>query len=148
MSRLKNAVNVAFPPLDERMKTHIVVSAECDFPFAQKLIFRSVIWAVAEQLDAEGSPFPQHMGISCIFHQNPEFTVSLDREQLAACMRLAVYPISTLAELGVSLPTYVVFAEELCHLIWDISDEVEVNSKVLEVLRHIFPKLEMRNIYA
>nr|DAI03393.1 MAG TPA: hypothetical protein [Caudoviricetes sp.] len=148
MSTLKNAIPIMFPPLDERVKAHITISAECDLPYEQKLIFQRVIWAVAEQLDAEGLPFPQRMGISCVFPQKPEFTIRLDEEQLAVCIRLAVYPISTLAKYGASLAVYAIFAEEICHLLWDIADEVVVNSKVLEVLRHIFPDLELRDLYA
>lgn len=148
MSRLKNAVNVVFPPLDERMRAHFNISMECDLPVEQKLVFQRVVWAVAEQLEAEKMPFPQRMGITCVFPQQPEFAVLLDDKELAVCMRLAVYPVSTLAKFGTSLSTYVIFAEELCHLIWDISDEIEVNSKVLEVLRHIFPELELGHIYA
>lgn len=59
------------------------------------------------------------------------------------CMKLALYPIPRLLPHIRSNTLFTILAEELCHMIWEIQDEVLVNYKVLEVLQNIDPSLTL-----
>jgi len=63
-------------------------------------------------------------------------------------MRIAFYPLVKIAPYVGTDMLYTILAEELCHLIWDISDETEVNFKVLAVLRNLNPELQMSDLYS
>ena len=107
----------------------------------------AVLKAVADQLQKEGRSIGNNP-INCIFSDADSFSVSLDPQQIAVCMRIAFYPIGRIAPFFGTDKLYTALAEELCHLIWDIADETEVNFKVLAVLRNLNPDLLMADVYS
>lgn len=107
----------------------------------------SVFKAVADQLQQEGRSIG-NQGITCIFSDTDSFSVQADSGEVAVCMRVAFYPLSRITPYYGTNKLYTILAEELCHLIWDISDETEVNFKVLSVLRHLAVGLQMAHLYS
>lgn len=148
MSTLVNAISTVAPHVDERLRGKIVICASCIIPDAICTAMTEVIKAVADQLEKENRAFGDGLAITCIFIPETEFAIKLDKEQIAICIKLAVYPMAKLCQFIGDKRLYMILAEELCHLIWDISDETLINYKVIEVLEKIFPDIEMQDVYS
>lgn len=143
MAYLENQFDAVMPILDQRIAPYISMSAEAPLPEELKEAFAQVCWAVAEQLQEEAKELSGMIPVSCVFTLFPKAAVCLDAQELAICVKLAVYPLRNLYPLLDKPELFLVLAEELCHLIWDIGDETIVNGKVNAVLRHI-PGLDIR----
>ena len=107
----------------------------------------SVFKAVADQLQQEGISMG-NQGITCIFSDTDRFSVQANPGEVAVCMRVAFYPLCRIAPYYGTNKLYTILSEELCHLIWDISDETEVNFKVLSVHRHLNAGLQLSDLYS
>lgn len=148
MSCLINSITTATPRIDERLKGKIVIVSSCVIPDIVIAAMTLVIKAIADQLEKENRPFGNGLAISCIFTDEPEFSIRFDDVQIAICVKLAVYPISRMQPYMGDKRLFTILAEELCHIIWDISDEELINYKVIEVLGNIFPDIKMSDFYA
>lgn len=128
-------------------RVHILASGE----LSPELIlspFLLVLQAVEKQMTAEGLPFDIGLSINAFFSEKEEFTLRLLPEEKAITAKLVFYPLPRLSPYYGSKTLYMILAEELCHAIWNIHDETLVSFKVFEVLLHIFPDLEIREIYS
>lgn len=146
MSVLLGEGDYLLPEIDPRMRGDLCVLANCEIPESVRGTFHLVTMAIAQQMAKESKPFGAGLPINCLFIPDREFSVSLDSDQYAACMRFAVYRVSVLSAAANQMVQMTILAEELCHLIWGIADETMVNYKVLEVLRNIFPNLSLRDL--
>lgn len=147
MSQLIGSVASSGPVVDPRIADKIILRATAPLPDVISCALYDVFRAVADQLEKENriiGGLPVH----CFFLGEESFTISLDSPERAICLRLAIYPLPNLAPLIGTDFLYTVLAEELCHLIWDISDEALVNFKVLEVLRNLHPQLSLAALYS
>lgn len=74
------------------------------------------------------------------------FTIQLDENQLGMITSLVVYPIYRWNEFPDNIVCTCIL-EELCHCLWCIRDEVEVNFKVFEIMKRIYPMIKMIDLY-
>lgn len=146
MSTLIDGVHTAAPVVDPRLKDQIAFAASSEIPKEIIDSMTLVLFAIAQQLEKEGKTLEGKNAITCIFIGSDRFEISLDPEQIAICMKLAVYPLPRLVPFIGKPFLYAILAEELCHLIWEISDEVIINDKVVDVLRNIFPNLTKESL--
>lgn len=147
MSRLIGSVVSSGPVVDPRIADKIILSATAPLPDTISCALYNVFRAVADQLEKENRIFGS-MPINCLFLAEDSFTIALDGSERAIGLRLAVYPLPNLVPLVGTDSLYMILAEELCHLIWDIHDETLVNFKVLEVLRNLHPQLSLADLYS
>lgn len=148
MSVLLDAVTSNVPIVDPRLSGKIVVCTSVEIPIEICQAMSKVFSAIADELDAENKSFGRGLSISCIFCDTPVFSVQLNPDEIAVCMRLAVYPLSNILPYSGTAKLYMILAEELAHLIWDIKDETLVSLKVWEILLHLFPGMDILEIYS
>ncbi len=148
MSELVNGIcTTPAPMIDTRLGKGIQLLTTGPFPLEICIAMTNVLKAVADQLQNEN----RHLGnqtVCCIFSESDSFSISLLPEEYAICVRIAFYAMNRISQFFGTDKLYTILAEELCHLIWDISDETEVNFKVLAVLRNLNPDLQMSDIYS
>lgn len=147
MSTFENGIQTKAPYVDKRLHEKIIFAASCIIPDVIIAAMTDVIKAVSDQMEKENKTFGERTEIFCIFTENPQFTISLDNNEVAICMKLAVYPVNNLLKYAGDKRLYAILAEELCHLIWEISDETLVCYKVIDVLKNIFPGIEVSDVY-
>ena len=146
MSILVGAGHFPGPRTDPRLQKLLTVLTTCEVPEPISQAFFLVTIAIAEQMKKEGIAFNAGLPINCFFIDDRSFTVSLSPDQLAVCMRLAVYPVGVLLSAASQPVLMMLLAEELCHLIWNMPDEVQINCKVLEVLQNLDPTLTLQRL--
>lgn len=147
MSHILDPVSSPCPVVDPRLKGKIFFCTTGIIPEEINLAMSAVIFALANRLDKEGGSFG-NFPLTCVFASTSSFSVEMDDEEQASCFRIAFYPLPRLRPHIGRFSLYTVLAEELCHLIWDISDETEICFKVLEVVREIFPSVELSDLFS
>ena len=148
MSRLVDGITTSpAPAIDPRLGTGIQFVTTTPFPPEICTAMSFVLKALADQLQTEERSLGNQT-VCCIFSDSDSFSIQLDPDQIAVCMRIAFYPLEKITPYIGTDRLYTILAEELCHLVWDISDEVEVNFKVLAVLRNLNPGLQMSDLYS
>lgn len=145
---LNGKIGAKIPGIDPRIKHKLFFSSTCELSEDLINLFKCSFWAVAEQLEEENLLEDEKAiaYLTCITIDTDEFTIKLDDNQMGMITSLAVYPVHKWINLN-RISIYVSIIEELCHHYWRIRDEVEVNFKVLEVLKRIFPNIKMSDIY-
>ena len=83
-----------------------------------------------------------------IFTDDGELSIELSDGILGTNVHFITYAIKRwdkykLDEVG----KVAVFLEELCHWIWNISDEVKVKYKVFEILERIYPSIKFDQVF-
>ena len=146
MAVLQGAIDGQLIPMDCRLLRVLLPCANCLIPEEIKNTFSEICFAVATQMEKEGICFDRVLPIDCLFVSGKEFSLCLEPHQMACCTKMAIYPIPALQNTENRLMQMMIMTEELCHLIWEISDEVLVNDKVLEVLQNIYPDLTLGDL--
>lgn len=149
MSTLVNSkIGAKIPGIDLRIKEKLFFTSTCELSERLIKLFTYSFWAVTEQLEEENlfEDDKSIANVTCIAIDTDEFTIKLDEDQLGMTTSLAVYPVHKWGNLDDS-NICVAIIEELCHHYWRISDEVEVNFKVIKVLTKIFPNVKMSGVY-
>ena len=146
MSKLINAmVGAKIPSVDQRIENIVYFTANCQLDVKLIKLFEMCLWAIAEQLESEELLDKKIPSVTCIALDNDTFTIQLDEEQLGMTTSLAVYPVCRWNGFN-DKTVCTCILEELCHCLWCIRDEVEVNFKVYEVIKRIYPQIRMRNL--
>ena len=146
MSRLKDGIISVAPFVDPRLASDIFINMNCELPTEIRTAMGMVLKAVADQMEKEGIVGKERTSITCLFLKSDHFEICIDQDQIAVCMKLAIYPLPKLLPYIGKNALFTILAEELCHLIWEIKDEVLINCKVLEVLRNLNPTLTLESI--
>lgn len=147
MTILEGAVNGPGPNIDKRLESKLFVLATTPIPEAMRKLMSMAFWAVAEQLE-EDRLLENLVKVNCFVTNYGDITLKLSDNQLAYVISIINYPIKKWEEQNCGEIHMLMFIiEELCHHYWNIEDEVEVNYKVLEVIKRIVPKTEMGDIY-
>ena len=150
LSELIGAISTQGPKkIDGRIEGKITLIANS--PISSKIakLFTVCLDATAEQLDNE-SMLDEITRVTCIFTGDGEISIKLDPEQLGVHMAIIIYPMNKWEEFLVKQADHLVctmMIEELVHHFWSIEDEIKVNYKVLDVLRHIYPDIKMEDVY-
>lgn len=137
-------------PIDNRLVGKVFTGANTEVPERIKNLFTYTCYGVAEQLFEEGILDKIPFLVNCMFTEYGKITLELDEEQFGNVMGLIIYPIKKWLDNNLSdLHILLCMAEELCHYLWSIEDEVEVNYKVLTVIRKILPDkdIQMHDLY-
>ena len=151
MAKLINGIESRLEyKIDDRLKEYIHLTTTDQIPNDIAKALALCCWAISEQLEAEGELGNLPLA-NCVFTNDSKVTFQLDDEQLGMVMNLIVYPMNKWNKLMQQFSNqdiyYVAITEELVHLYWNIRDEVEVNFKVLEILKRISPTIKMSDIY-
>lgn len=152
MAKLLNSITTNGPAnIDERIKDKVVLLAT--HPISDRIakITGISLWAVAEQLEKDGL-LESITSVNCIFTDDGNVSIQMDPEQLGNIMRIIIYPmgrwLSFYSPHNPDYPIFLFIIEELAHHYWNIEDEVEVNYKVIEIMKHIFPQIQMEDVYS
>lgn len=98
---------------------------------------------IEEKLSLDGIP-----KAFAIFTDNGELSFELTQGVLGLNVHLITYAIKRWDEYNLTeVGKVAVFLEELCHWIWNISDEVKVKYKVFEVLERIYPNIKFEQVF-
>lgn len=152
MVQLINAINTTGPAnIDERIKDKVLLAATSPISENVARYLGSSLWAVAEQLDRDGL-LGEITTVTCIFTSDGDLTLKMLPQQFGVMMRLIVYPMSRWEKFpnrsNKQLLIHMILIEELAHHFWNIEDEIKVKYKVIEIMKHIFPDVEMSDVYS
>lgn len=152
MANLIGAISTKGPAnIDARIKDKVLLAANS--PISEKIAqcIGTSLWAVAEQLEIDGL-LDNLTTVTCIFTRDGKTSIKLDPKELGIYMRIIVYPMEKWNSFKRSpneqLLIYMILIEELAHHFWNIEDEVEVNYKVISIMKHIFPDIKMSDVYS
>jgi hypothetical protein len=145
---IKGAIASPIPEINEYLKDKI----EMLFTYALNEHEAKVLYIGLEKLSRqmEEEKVTNMPEISCIFTKDGEISMAIDSEDLLAVNtnRLCIYAIERWREIGGSdILILMVFLEELCHVIWNITDEIKVKYKVFDILKRIWPDYKIEDIY-
>lgn len=138
------------PSIDNRIFGKVFFCSNTEVPERIKKLFTYTCYGVAEQLQKDELLSKTHSPLNCIFTDYGKVAFELDEEQFGNVMGLIIFPIKKWLENGLSdLHILLCMTEELCHFLWGINDEVEVNYKVLSVIQNIMPAagIQMSDLY-
>jgi|GEM_PF-6468069 len=132
-----------------RLFEKIRVFADCELSQLQLLTpLALVVHSMEKQMEKEALSFDIGLPINCIFSGRDSFSLKLLPEEKAAAARILFFSVPRLEPNYGSKALYTILAEKLCQQIWNIPDQTLAAFKAFEVLRHIFPDLEIREIYS
>lgn len=137
-------------PIDNRLVGKVFMGSNTHIPERIKVLFTGACFGVAEQLSKENKFGTLPFLVNCVFTDYGKVTFELERNQFANVMGVIIYSIKRWSDNNLSdLHILLCMVEELCHYFWGIEDEVEVNYKVLEVVKLILPNknIEMSDLY-
>ena len=145
---IKGAIASPVPEINEYLKDKI----EMLFTYALNEHEAKVLYIGLEELSRqmEEEKVTNMPEISCIFTKDGEISMAIDSEDLLAVNtnRLCIYAIERWRETGGSdILILMVFLEELCHVIWNITDEIKVKYKVFDILKRIWPDYKIEDMY-
>lgn len=145
---IKGAIASPVPEINGYLKDKI----EMLFTYALNEHEAKVLYIGLEELSRqmEEEKVTNMPEISCIFTKDGEISMAIDSEDLLAVNtnRLCIYAIERWRETGGSdILILMVFLEELCHVIWNITDEIKVKYKVFDILKRIWPDYKIEDIY-
>ena len=149
MSELLNSRYTLHLPPESGLSGKLYLFSTCEL--SPDLILSplvAVLQAVEKQMTIDGLPFDIGLPINAVFSDEEEFTLRLLQEEKAIATKIVFYSLPRLEPYYGSKTLYMILAEELCHAIWNIHDEVLVSFKVFDVLRNVFPDLEIGEIYS
>lgn len=146
MSYLVGHITTASPYIDERISDIIRINANCTIPTEIQSAMTIVLKAVADQMEKEGMLGKERFAINCMFLSADSATIQMNQDEFAVCMKLALYPIQNLMRDTSKEMILLILAEELCHLIWEIRDELKVQDKVEEVLKNYDPTITKKRL--
>lgn len=145
---IKGAIASPVPDINGELKNKI----EMLFTYALNEHEAKVLYIGLEQLSIqlEKEKITNIPEISCIFTKDGEVSMDIDSENVLAVNtnRMCIYAIDSWRQSGGSdVLILMVFLEELCHVIWNITDEIEVKYKVFDILKRIWPDYKIEDIY-
>lgn len=145
---IKGAIASPVPEINGYLKDKI----EMLFTYALNEHEAKVLYIGLEELSKqmEEEKVTNMPEISCIFTKDGEISMAIDSEDLLAVNtnRLCIYAIERWRETGGSdILILMVFLEEVCHVIWNITDEIKVKYKVFDILKRIWPDYKIEDMY-
>lgn len=148
MAELIDWITTELPAIDMRLRDRITCVASGPIPAQVRNAMTLGTMLIANQMEKDAIDFKTGLPITCVFTAKSEFGIRLDSSQVAIAVDLAVYSLEQMQPYLESVRLYSILVEELCHLIWEIKDEVEVKYKVLEIMQSIFPNLTIDDLYS
>ena len=104
--------------------------------------------AIKVEMIADKIPEPNIAVNLIVFDEDLQNAFNLGDDAIAACSKIAYCPIKNLELFGNEQDLAIAaILEELCHLIWDISDETIVKFKVLSIIRNIRKEATLGDLY-
>lgn len=104
--------------------------------------------AIKVEMIADKIPEPNIAVNLIVFDEDLQNAFNLGDDAIAACSKIAYCPIKSLELFGNEHDLAIAaILEELCHLIWDISDETIVKFKVLSIIRNIRKETTLEDLY-
>lgn len=104
--------------------------------------------AIKVEMIADKIPEPNIAVNLIVFDEDLQNAFNLGDDAIAACSKIAYCPIKNLELFGNEQDLAIAaILEELCHLIWDISDETIVKFKVLSIIRNIRKETTLEDLY-
>ena len=136
------------PSVPEFLKNKLEFRTTTDLSEHDAKIFAYALMKLEEQIKEEKISLDSVSKTFAIFSDNGEISFELTEETLGVNVHIITYAIKRweqykLEEVG----KIAVFLEELCHWMWNISDEVKVKYKVFEVLERIYPNIKFEQVF-
>lgn len=149
MSYLINGLSgISCPNIDAPLKQFLSFSTTCAINKNIRILMEKCMNEVSKQMKEEGMFDRPHLipTASVIISDKDRVTLSLYKDECAITTHLIVYNITKMCQYN-ELMQCLMITEELCHLFWNIKSEFDVNFKVYEILKRIYPKLKLFELY-
>lgn len=127
--------DVRLPKINDRLIGRIQFLSDTELPGCLIDAVEAVQSAILRQMEVEKKPL-WNQTIICIFTRKDRITIELGNEVVALSTKLVVFPIRRMLQYGED-KLCADAAEELCHIIWDIKNEIVVKFKVMDILSHL-----------
>lgn len=149
MGKLEGAVASIMPVVPSPLSKCIYMAATTCLTEIEARTFTKALDGILIQLVREEADFEELPIVSALFTENGDFTYIEDEDCFGRQLNLAVYPMRRIREKGFHPDKLlVIYLEELCHVIWRISNEITVKHKVTEVYSWVYGKqLRIEQLY-
>ncbi len=149
MMIVKEVINTCPAPIiPSLLKSHITLVATYNLTRHEASLLSDALSAVSIQMIRESYSFifPISIVITC----DGSISLELANSDILGVYlaRLILYAVQRWRDKQYSdRHILTIYIEALYHCIWDIYDETEVNYKVLEIFKHIFPNITITDLY-
>ncbi|MCR1952883.1 hypothetical protein NSA50_17925 [Clostridium sp. DSM 100503] len=107
-------------------------------------LFSYSLTKIVEQMIEDKIDLKNVPRTSAVFTDYGQLDLIFEEDTLGTNLNLIVYAVKKWEDLHADEQAKVfIFLEEMCHWIWNITDEVEVKYKVIEILKRIYPGIEV-----
>ena len=151
--QLLDTIQTPLPQVPLPMVTTMSVCSTCEISERLIKLFNKSFLAVAYQLHLDGILSNDEIlqeslhPIMCVISNDDTCTFKIDESTLASVVSIAFYCISKWD--GYDDKHICMFIiEELCHHFWNITNELDVNFKVFDILKHIFSDIRISDVYS
>lgn len=143
---LQAKVGAKIPRVDKRVGHLIKFTANYQMNDCLIKLFEESFKAVADQMEQEKLLEIKKQYITCIALNTNTYSFEIQDEAYGIIVVNAIYP--TYKWEGFTyIQIYTCIIEELCHFFWEITDELEVNFKVYEIVKRIDSNVKMQDLY-
>lgn len=149
MSYLVNGITgVPAPNINAPLKDFITICTTCAIDTKIIHLMQLCMNEVSKQMDEEGMFDRPHLipTTTVLISDKDEITISLYENETAITANLIIYNITKMRSYS-ELHQCLIITEELCHLFWNINSEFDVNFKVYEILKRIYPQVKLFDLY-
>ncbi len=142
---LENEMNIDYQ-LHKSFYGKIAIRTAIDLDDRIKEQFKLATIALAQQLREEGIPIKRKC--SCIFIDSDSFTLNLSKKAYAEYRSICVFGIHRWPKiLQNNSHILCTILEELCHYYYDLEDGVEIQYKVIDIAKKVYPTIKHENYY-
>lgn len=149
MAYLLNAkTGIICPKVEGELKNHLRFLSTCEISDDILKIMAVCINETSKLMSEEGmfenpNSIPT---VNIIISDSDTISLKLSAEQLAINTHLIFYNLDRLKPHPEHIQCMIII-EELCHIFWNIKSEFDVNFKVYEITKRIYPNLKIFDYY-
>ncbi|WP_147566437.1 hypothetical protein [Clostridium tyrobutyricum] len=145
---LKNLVPSKVPVVPDELKDKFEIFTAYALNENEAKYFSLALQAIVKQLNCEHKKYSDLMGITAVITEEGSLLLQMEDESIGNQFCLAVYAVKRWRNLKFEESQIItIILEELCHQYWNIEDETEVQYKVYDVLKWIFPNTKIEQFY-
>lgn len=142
--KVKGMKATLVPSVPEFLKGKLEFRSTTNLAEYDAKLFSYALTKIVEQVIEDKIELSNVPRTSAIFTDYGQVDLSFSEGTLGANINLIVYAVKKWEDLHADEQAKVfIFLEEMCHWMWNITDEVKVKYKAIEILKRIYPDIKV-----